>query len=138
MADQANPNQPKVVKTDEDWRKQLSDEEYRILRKAGTELPFSGKYNLFFEEGNYHCKACGELLFESDSKFNSHCGWPSFDKAVSKAAVIERPDYSHNMIRTEILCGSCHSHLGHVFPDGPTSTGIRYCVNSVSIDFKGD
>ncbi len=136
MADQANPNQPKVVKTDEDWRNQLNPEEYRVLRKAGTELPFSGKYNLFFEEGNYHCKGCGALLFESEAKFNSHCGWPSFDRAVSKGAVIERHDYSHNMIRTEILCGNCHSHLGHVFPDGPTSTGIRYCVNSVCLDFK--
>jgi peptide-methionine (R)-S-oxide reductase len=136
MADQTNHGNLKVVKTDEQWRAELTPEEFRVLRKAGTELPFSGKYTTFFEQGNYHCKACNEVLFTSDSKFDSHCGWPSFDRAVGKGVIVERPDYSHNMIRVEILCGSCHSHLGHVFPDGPTSTGVRYCVNSVCLDFK--
>lgn len=104
----------------------------------GTERAFSGKYNLHFEDGLYKCRACGSELFTSDSKFESGCGWPSFDQQVSPEAVVTFRDTSHGMIRVEILCGRCGSHLGHVFDDGPTETGLRYCVNSVSIDFDKD
>lgn len=122
-------------KTDEEWKQILSDEEYYVMRQAGTERPGTGKYNLHFEDGTYKCNACGEPLFESDTKFNAHCGWPSFDKAIP-GKVVERLDKSHGMIRMEILCANCGSHLGHVFNDGPTETGLRYCVNSVSLDFE--
>lgn len=125
----------KIEKTEEDWRKELSEEEYRVLRKKGTERAFSGEYNLHFSDGMYTCKACGNELFTSDSKFESGCGWPSFDNQVSKEAVTTVRDTTHGMIRTEILCGNCGSHLGHVFNDGPTASGLRYCVNSVSVDF---
>lgn len=124
-----------VNKTSEEWKKQLTEEQYRILRNKGTELPHTGKYNLHFENGNYHCAACNEVLFESESKFDAHCGWPSFDKAI-KDKIEYVLDKSHGMLRTEILCNNCGSHLGHVFNDGPTETGTRYCVNSVSLDFK--
>ncbi|RMG82423.1 MAG: peptide-methionine (R)-S-oxide reductase [Bacteroidetes bacterium] len=117
------------------WKNKLSPEQYRILREKGTEPPFSGKFNMFFEKGIYKCAGCGAPLFHSSSKFNSGCGWPAFDKPVTPDAVIEKPDYSHNMIRTEIICANCHGHLGHVFDDGPTETGLRYCVNSLALDF---
>jgi peptide-methionine (R)-S-oxide reductase len=126
----------KIEKSEEEWKKELSPEEYRILREKGTERAFTGKYNLHFEDGMYKCRACGNELFHSDSKFESGCGWPSFDNQVSEDAVVTKRDTSHGMIRTEILCGNCGSHLGHVFNDGPTETGLRYCVNSVSIDFE--
>ena len=126
-----------VEKSEEDWKKDLSAEEYRVLRQKGTERAFTGKYNLHFADGMYRCRACGNDLFTSDSKFESGCGWPSFDNQVSENAVITERDTSHGMIRTEILCGNCGGHLGHVFNDGPTETGLRYCVNSVSVDFKG-
>lgn len=125
----------KLQKTDADWRETLSEEEYRVLRQKGTERPHTGKYNLHFENGTYVCKGCGQKLFESDSKFDAHCGWPSFDKAI-KGTVDYILDKSHGMIRTEIVCSNCGGHLGHVFNDGPTETGTRYCVNSVSIDFE--
>ncbi|MFI2742240.1 peptide-methionine (R)-S-oxide reductase MsrB [Zhouia sp. PK063] len=121
-------------KTEEEWKNQLSEEEYRILRQKGTEYPHTGKYNLHFENGTYNCKACNTPLFKSDQKFESGCGWPSFDDAIESAIEYKR-DTTHGMLRTEILCANCGSHLGHVFDDGPTSTGLRYCVNSVSIDF---
>ena len=124
-----------IEKTEAEWRAQLSDEDYRILRKKGTEMPHTGKYNLHFEDGNYSCKACGTTLFESGHKFESGCGWPSFDNAIEGTVVYER-DTTHGMIRTEILCAACGGHLGHVFNDGPTETGLRYCVNSASIDFE--
>lgn len=125
----------KIQKTEEEWKVQLGLEKYKILRQKGTEFPHTGQYNLHFEKGNYGCAACGEVLFESDSKFDAHCGWPSFDQSIlGKVEYIK--DASHGMIRTEILCATCGSHLGHVFDDGPTETGIRYCVNSLSIDFK--
>ena len=125
----------KIQKTEEEWKAQLGLEKYKILRQKGTEFPHTGHYNLHFEKGKYGCAACGEVLFESDSKFDAHCGWPSFDQSIpGKVEYIK--DTSHGMIRTEILCASCGSHLGHVFDDGPTETGIRYCVNSLSIDFK--
>lgn len=125
----------KIKKTDAEWRESLSPEEYRVLREKGTERPHTGKFNLHFEDGTYACKGCGQKLFESDSKFDAHCGWPSFDKAI-KGTVDYVLDKSHVMIRTEIVCSNCGGHLGHVFNDGPTETGERYCVNSVSIDFK--
>lgn len=125
----------KVQKSEGQWKEQLGTERYKILRLKGTEFPHSGKYNLHFEEGTYTCGACGEPLFASDSKFNSSCGWPSFDDALpGKIEYVK--DTSHGMIRTEILCANCGSHLGHVFDDGPTQTGQRYCVNSLSVDFK--
>ena len=125
----------KVDKSEEAWKKELSEEEYRVLREKGTERAFTGKYNLHFDDGMYKCRACGNPLFTSESEFESGCGWPSFDDQVSEDAVVTERDTSHGMIRTEILCGNCGSHLGHVFNDGPTESGLRYCVNSVSVDF---
>ncbi len=128
-------NKYNIEKTEEEWKKELSPEQYRILREKGTEAPHTGKYNLHFEEGEYRCAACGEKLFESDSKFESGCGWPSFDDAI-EGKIEYKQDRSFGMIRTEILCANCGSHLGHVFDDGPTDTGQRYCVNSASIEFN--
>ena len=127
----------KINKTDNEWRNQLTEEAYRVLRQKGTERPHSGKFNLHFEKGTYVCAGCHQQLFESDSKFDAHCGWPSFDEAI-KGTVDYILDKSHGMIRTEIVCSNCGGHLGHVFNDGPTETGTRYCVNSISIDFKKD
>ncbi|GAA0721961.1 peptide-methionine (R)-S-oxide reductase MsrB [Aquimarina litoralis] len=121
-------------KTEEQWKKDLTEEEYRVLRQKGTERPFTGKYNIHSEDGTYKCMACNTPLFESSSKFDSGCGWPSFDESIEGSIEYIR-DTSHGMIRTEILCANCGSHLGHIFNDGPTETGQRYCVNSVSIDF---
>jgi methionine-R-sulfoxide reductase len=125
----------KVVKTEEEWKKILTPEQYNILRLKGTEAPFSGKYDQTFEKGTYTCAACGYELFTSDQKFDSHCGWPSFDNEIAGDRVKKVKDFSHGMIRTEILCARCGGHLGHIFDDGPTATGNRYCVNSVSINF---
>ncbi len=124
-----------VTKSEQEWKDQLGAERYRILREKGTEFPHSGQYNLHFEQGTYLCGACGEPLFTSDSKFNSSCGWPSFDDAIPGKVAFVR-DTSHGMLRTEILCANCGGHLGHVFDDGPTPTGTRYCVNSLSVDFR--
>ncbi|MEZ4853712.1 peptide-methionine (R)-S-oxide reductase MsrB [Flavobacterium sp.] len=122
-------------KTDAEWKAQLSEEEYRILREKGTERAFSGEYYDFFEKGKYVCAGCGNELFTSDTKFDSHCGWPSFDKAI-KGSVIYKEDLSFGMVRTEVMCAKCGGHLGHVFDDGPQeTTGKRYCTNSVSIKF---
>lgn len=125
----------KVQKTETEWRAELSPEQYVVLREAGTERPGTGKYYMNFEDGVYHCAACGETLFSSESKFNSNCGWPSFDKEIVEGTIVEKLDTSFGMVRTEILCGSCGGHLGHVFNDGPTETGLRYCVNSLSLEF---
>jgi peptide-methionine (R)-S-oxide reductase len=125
-----------MKKSDKEWKKELSPEQYYILREKGTEPPFSGKLYHNKEDGIYHCAACGSALFKSDTKYDSGSGWPSFYEPVSKDAVIEHTDTSHGMIRTEITCGNCGGHLGHVFPDGPQPTGQRYCVNSLSLDFK--
>lgn len=124
-----------VNKSEAEWKEQLGLERYKILRQKGTDFPHSGKYNMHFEEGTYVCGACGEPLFASNSKFNSSCGWPSFDEALpGKIEYVK--DTSHGMIRTEIMCANCGGHIGHVFDDGPTQTGQRYCVNSLSVDFK--
>ena len=120
-------------KDDVDWRETLSAEEYYVLREKGTERAFTGEYWNVFDEGTYHCRGCGEVLFQSDAKFDAHCGWPSFDRPASDVAVTEAHDVSHGMTRTEVLCQKCGGHLGHVFPDGPTDTGQRYCINSLSI-----
>ncbi len=124
-----------VHKTEAEWKKELGEERYRILREKGTERPHTGAYNLTFEEGKYACGACHEPLFNSDSKFDSGCGWPSFDESI-EGSVEYIKDATLGMMRTEILCANCGSHLGHVFNDGPTQTGQRYCVNSLSVDFK--
>ncbi|KQC29449.1 peptide-methionine (R)-S-oxide reductase MsrB [Flagellimonas eckloniae] len=124
-----------VEKTDTEWKEKLSAEEYHVLRQKGTERPFTGEFNAHFEDGDYHCKACNAKLFESNHKFESGCGWPSFDQAIEGAIEYIR-DTTHGMVRTETVCANCGSHLGHVFNDGPReTTGQRYCINSVSIDF---
>ena len=130
-------NKPKkylVVKSELEWRQQLDPEDYKILREKGTEYPFSGKYNDHFEKGYYNCKGCNTPLYRSESKFKSSCGWPSYDEALPGALKYIK-DNSNGMFRTEIVCARCGGHQGHVFNDGPTLTGIRYCVNSASISF---
>lgn len=124
-----------IDKTEEQWLEELGQERYRILREKGTERAFTGEYNLHKEEGSYRCGACEQKLFESANKFDSGCGWPSFDESIPGTVEYVR-DKTHGMIRTEILCANCGSHLGHVFDDGPSETGQRYCVNSLSIDFQ--
>lgn len=129
-------NNLKVIKTEEEWKEILTPQQYYILRQKGTDRPGDYGYTNHFEKGTYHCTACDAQLFESNSKYQSHCGWPSFDDAL-KGAVNYKKDTSHGMIRTEILCSSCGGHLGHIFNDGPKeTTGQRYCVNSTSITFK--
>ena len=120
------------------WREQLTAEEFYVLREKGTERAFTGEYWNVWEEGTYHCRGCGELLFQSDTKFDAGCGWPSFDRPATEGEVAEARDTSHGMIRTEVLCQKCGGHLGHVFPDGPTETGQRYCINSLSISLEKD
>ena len=119
-----------------DWKKELSEEEYRVMRNKGTERPFTGKYNIHNENGIYKCKGCNEELFSSQSKFDAGCGWPSFDEEIKTGKIKEISDKTFGMIRTEIVCAKCDSHLGHVFDDGPTNTGLHYCVNSISLDFE--
>jgi peptide-methionine (R)-S-oxide reductase len=123
---------------EEEWRKRLTPEQYHVLREAGTERPFAGKYWNSKEPGVYRCAACGAVLFTSKDKFDSGCGWPSFSELAAKGTVVERPDDNYGMRRTEVLCANCGSHLGHVFDDGPAPTGLRYCINSVSIDLAAD
>ena len=126
-----------LKKTEAEWKKELGEERYKILREKGTERPHTGKYNLSFDNGTYVCGACKNPLFESASKFESGCGWPSFDESI-EGNVEYVKDISMGMIRTEIVCSNCGSHLGHVFEDGPTDTGQRYCVNSLSVDLDNE
>jgi peptide-methionine (R)-S-oxide reductase len=126
----------KVEKTDAAWKAELDPEAYRVLRQKGTELPFTGEYDHTFEPGTYRCAGCGAELFESDTKYDSGCGWPAFSAPASTDAVDEETDTTHGMVRTEVMCASCGGHLGHVFPDGPAPTGLRYCINSVSLKLE--
>jgi methionine-R-sulfoxide reductase len=126
----------KMEKTEKEWREKLSPEQYHVLREKGTERPYTGKFYQHSETGIYMCGGCGEELFTSDMKFDAHCGWPSFDREIGEGRIKKVKDYSHGMIRTEIICAKCGGHLGHLFDDGPTETGLRYCVNSLSLDFK--
>ncbi len=126
-----------VKKTEAEWRAQLTDEQFRVTRQAGTERAFTGAYWNHKEEGRYHCVCCGALLFSSDDKFDSGCGWPSFTEPASTEIIDEHLDTSHGMVRTEVTCSQCKAHLGHVFPDGPPdSGGLRYCINSASLSFE--
>ena len=126
----------KIHKTDQEWQQELTSEQYQVLRKKGTERAFTGEYNNNKTKGVYTCAACGQELFSSDTKFDSGSGWPSFYAPINEENVDEERDVSHGMVRTEVLCSRCESHLGHVFDDGPRPTGQRYCMNSVSLNFK--
>ena len=126
----------KIKKTDQEWRAELSPEQYHVLRESGTERAFTGKYEKNKESGTYVCAGCGEPLFSSQTKYNSGSGWPSYTAPIEEDRVEELRDTAHGMVRTEVRCARCEGHLGHVFPDGPGPTGLRYCINSASLDFE--
>ncbi|PIQ24010.1 peptide-methionine (R)-S-oxide reductase [bacterium (Candidatus Blackallbacteria) CG17_big_fil_post_rev_8_21_14_2_50_48_46] len=128
----------KLNKSEQEWQSELTPEQYRVLRQKGTERPFTGEYWDFTQSGTYHCRGCGEPLFESQTKFDAGCGWPSFFQPLQSEAIEEERDTSHGMLRTEVHCAKCNGHLGHVFEDGPQPTGLRYCINSVSIQFQSE
>ncbi len=127
---------PTIDKSEQQWQAELTPEQFHVLRRKGTEPPFTGEYDAVFEPGTYVCAGCGAELFESDTKYASGCGWPAFYAPAGEDAVEEEVDTSHGMVRTEVLCASCGGHLGHVFPDGPHPTGLRYCINSAALKLE--
>ena len=131
-----NSGKAGASKSEAQWKDELSPEAFAVCRQKGTERPYTGQYDQHFENGQYHCHCCGAKLFSSLSKFDAGCGWPSFSVPTSGPAIKEQVDVTHGMKRTEVMCDDCGAHLGHVFPDGPPETGLRYCINSVSLDFK--